>query len=45
MPKTTDKRRRLRGDSVLMPSNNFLANHQRNIHFWTEFLRSIWRED
>jgi hypothetical protein len=36
---------RLRGKSVRMPSKNFLAFPQLDIHLCTEFLYRIWRED
>jgi len=36
---------RLRGDPVRLPSKNFLAVHQLDVDFWTEFLCTRSRQD
>ena len=36
---------RLRGDSVRMPSKNFLARHQLDVDLWTEFLCTLYRQN
>ena len=35
---------RLRGAPVHIPSKNFLAHHQLDVHFWTEFLYTWCRQ-
>jgi len=40
-----ETRVRLQGDPIRMPSKNFLATHQLDIHFWTEFLCILCRQN